>query len=165
MKKILSLLLTLTMVLSLSVPIFADGTEVTGGTGTVPVTLNAEATTFSVTVPTSLPISINADGEVTVATSEVTKITNNSVGPIKVTDVTTNGVNGWVVEELTNSTDYSAEKVNTKKVAIKVDDALGKIDGNSFKTFTYNAKAPTQSSAINNTTVANVVFSVGWDSE
>ena len=57
------------------------------------VNLDVEAPTFSVTVPTALPINVDANGEVT--TSSDAKIVNNSHGSVIVTNVTVTGKNDW----------------------------------------------------------------------
>lgn len=52
------------------------------GPNEVLVELTTESAQFSVTLPTSLPVHVDADGVVTVATDA--KITNNSAGPVKI---------------------------------------------------------------------------------
>ena len=95
MKTFLAMVMALSMVACMATTAFAadlsafDGAGVkidaTDGAGEVPVKLYAEGTTFSVTVPTSLPVSVDANGAVTVATDA--KIINNSFGAVKVTDL------------------------------------------------------------------------------
>jgi hypothetical protein len=147
----------------------AEHGAATNGQNTVPVTLTATAATFSVTVPTSLPVSLSADGTVTTATN--CKITNNSTGQIKVSAVAINDANSWT--KVAFSTDFNAIKVNTKQYALKINekestsDILGTfsaIDGGGASTsITYDAKVVAPSSAISNATIANVVFTIGWN--
>ena len=86
MKKIISSLLVLCLCLSVAVPAFATDLTTAGGNSSVPVTLTSTAATFSVTVPTALPITVAADGSVT--TADDVKIINNSPGAVKVTNMT-----------------------------------------------------------------------------
>lgn len=55
----------------------------TTGSASVPVNVTREAATFSVVVPTTLPISVDADGNVTTATDAT--IINNSSAPVTLT--------------------------------------------------------------------------------
>ena len=52
------------------------------GDAEVPVELTQEASKFSVSVPTVLPVNMNSEGVITVSTNN--KIINNSYGPIEV---------------------------------------------------------------------------------
>lgn len=74
-----------------------EGTSVDSATGSasVPVTVAREAATFSVTVPTTLPISVDADGNVTTATDAT--IINNSGAPVAVTKVKLASQNDWTL--------------------------------------------------------------------
>lgn len=181
MRKVLSTAMACAMMLALAVPTFAAGTSIDapGGTGTTPVVLTAEATTFNVTVPTNLPITVAADGKVSVA--ENAKITNNSFGAVKVTSMTIEGQNTWATVDY-DSTEMTEQKVDSKLVAMQINndkttgsDTIsftpgnfpkldGKNDGDTDELkVTYNAKVPAQSERIESETVANVIFTVGWD--
>ena len=189
MKTFLAMVMALSMVACMATTAFAadlsafDGAGVkidaTDGAGEVPVKLYAEGTTFSVTVPTSLPVSVDANGAVTVATDA--KIINNSFGAVKVTDLKVAATGGWALFDY-DSADMTAEKVNTKKMAMIINgekttgaDAISFTAGNWNRmegknatdsdelAITYNAKVPAQSAAINGSTVANVTFTVAWD--
>lgn len=146
---------------------------------TVPVQLTSEAAVFDVTVPTALPISINAAGVVTTATD--CKITNNSWGAIKVAGLAIAGQNSWATSDY-DSANMAAEKVNTKKVAMTIngDKTTGadkisftpanfpKLDGvnataSDELAINYAAKVPAQSAALSGANVANVVFTIAWD--
>ena len=177
--RILTGVLSLVMVFSMVIPAFAVDVDTDGGTGSVPVELTAEAATFSVTVPTALPINVAADG--TVTTANDAKIINNSHGAVKVTNMTIAGQNSWVVIHY-DSANMAAEKVDSKKVAMTINgdkttgaDAITftesnfpKMDGaNAADTdelaITYDAKVPAQATELSNVTVSNVVFTIGWD--
>ena len=135
MKKIVSIVLALTMILALSVSAFADaptaatqtspGISTSGGTDSSEVTLTigtgdnstgagAGSGAFSVTVPTVLPFAIATDGTVSVASDA--KIVNGSNGPVKVTGVTATGANGWAI--VVNGTDFTTVPMNTKSFTL-----------------------------------------------
>lgn len=72
-----------------------------GGEGKSKVVTTVAPSIFSVTVPYVLPISVAADGTVSVADNAA--ITNNSNGPIIVSSAEITGKNGW--ELVGSSTD------------------------------------------------------------
>lgn len=165
-----------------------EGTSVdsTTGAASVPVTVAREAATFSVTVPTSIPLVVGADSKVT-SPSDV-KIINNSAGPVKVTAIAMNdGV--WTMTDY-NGGDRSklaAEKVGSNKLGLSltaggntvasskngsqtpaIDSTkwriTGKNTGNNDLPITVGAIASAVSTKIENAvTAANVVFTVAWD--
>jgi hypothetical protein len=179
MKKLTSIILSLILHLSLSATALAADVTTAGGTGQTPVTLTAAATRFSVTVPTSLPISVDEDGNVTTATTA--KIVNNGYGSVKVTGMTVTAGTGWTIAAY--DTDMLSEKVGAKKVGLYVNGDYTKSDGtitftsskypalsgaNAAATdelaITYDAAVPAQASALSGMTVATVVFTIGWNS-
>lgn len=100
-------------------PVYAAETPVKvtsdGGTGITPVTLTADAATFSVTLPTSVAIHVNPDGTVT-CPSNVT-ITNGSTAAVKVTNIEMkNGT--WTLVPYT--TNMAVELVDVKKLGLQV---------------------------------------------
>ena len=162
-------------VVKLSEDLLENATVIKEGNGNA----YAEGTTFSVTVPTSLHVSVDANGEVTVATDA--KIINNSFGAVKVTDLQIAATGGWALVDY-DSADMTAEKVNTKKMAMTINgekttgaDAISftaanwdRMEGKNATdsdelAITYDAKVPAQSAAIDGSTVANVTFTVAWD--
>lgn len=177
--KILTSILVLSLLFSLCVPAFAVDVNTSGSTGEVPVELTTEAPIFSVTVPTSLPITVKADGSHVYATNA--KIINNSKGMVEVTNMEIEGTNGWVIVDY--DTDMAAEAVDTKVVAMKINncettgaDAIA-FDNTGYANFnvmtgvdgtdntipiTYDAKLPTQSTIINGTSIATVIFTLAW---
>lgn len=177
--KILTSLLVLSLLCSFCIPAFATEVSTSGGSGEVPVNLTTEAPVFSVTVPTSLPITVKADGSHVYATNA--KIINNSKGMVEVTDMTISGANSWEIVDY--DTDMAAQAVDTKVVAMKInncettgEDAIAfdntgyanfnvmtGVDGdNNTISIVYDAKLPTQSSVIDGTSIANVVFTLAW---
>lgn len=178
-KKIASLVLAFAMVLSLGVTAFAaNDINTAGNDATVPVVLTAAAAKFSVTVPTSLPISVDADGNVTTATD--VKIVNHSHGMVEVQDLEVSGANSWSTISY-DSADVGALPVGSKMIALEIHgEKTTGANANTFtKTgwaamdaanatatdelpFTYAAHIPAQATALSGDTVANVVFTVGW---
>ena len=163
-----------------------SGTISTPGTGSTPVTLTAAASTFNVTVPTSIPLVVGADSKVT-SPSNV-KIINNSAGPVKVTAIAMND-GMWTITDY-NGGDRSklaAEKVGSNKLGLSltvggntvasskngsqspaIDSTkwriTGKNTGNNELPITVGAIASAVSTKIENAvTAANVVFTVAWN--
>ena len=175
MKTFLAMVMALSMVACMATTAFAadlsafDGAGVkidaTDGAGEVPVKLYAEGTTFSVTVPTSLPVSVDANGAVTVATDA--KIINNSFGAVKVTDLKVAATGGWALVDY-DSADINGEKTTGADAISFTAGNWNRMEGKNATdsdelAITYNAKVPAQSAAINGSTVANVTFTVAWD--
>lgn len=138
---------------------------------TVPVTLDAETARFSVTVPTSLPVWVDADGGVTVADNA--KIVNNSLGPVKVKGVSIQGLNGWSL--LDYSQDTKGLPVDSKQAGfiLNGDQTTSSslvfnyenwtvIPSNGEQPLIYNSNIAPQSKAIKEE-IAQVIFTVGWD--
>lgn len=186
LKRTAALLTTSALMLS-ALCTSAFATNVTAaGDATTPVKVTAEATTFNVTVPAGIPLTVKADGSVVVPTN--IKIENNSGGPVKVTKISMqNGA--W------NLTDYNggdrsklaAEGVDTKKLGLSLtantnqvatskdgdqeptmDSTKWVINGKDSAThelpITVGAIASAVSAAIeNDVNAANVVFTIGWN--
>lgn len=129
-KKILSLVLAGVMALALAAPAFAD-TAVNAlddatnpGQGTTTVTLTAAAnTTFSVTVPTSIPLTVNADGTATVG---ALTIVNKSTGPVQVSGIAItaktdneDGKNWTTMPYDISDTDLAKENVNANRFGLQ----------------------------------------------
>lgn len=179
-KKALALIMAVAMITSMSSTVFAEEITTDGGESAVPVPLTAEAATFSVTVPVSLPISVDAAGVVTV--SNETKIVNNSYGAVKVTDMTIAAQNSWATVDF-DTANMAAEKVGSKKLAMVINnqkttgaDKLTTFSEANFPRLegvndtdsdelpiVYDAKVPAQATALTDETVANVTFVIGWD--
>lgn len=198
-KKILSLAMAAAMAASLTIPAFAVvNTSLTTtstikvdtqGQGTTPVILEADATTLDVVVPTSLPVAMDALGQVYTASDA--KIINNSFGAVKVSDMTLAGANTWATMEWNKG--ILTAKVGDKKFGMEVNSHYTNatadtiettpgtnFDGSKFTVMagataatatpganeagiTYDAEIPAQSAAITAETIANVVFTVVWD--
>lgn len=177
MKKILSLILSLSMVFALSVSALAASEISAGGDAESAVKLDAAAATFSVTVPTSLDMALAADGTVTCATNA--KIVNNGYAPVEVTAIAVNDATGWTKVAFSDATTFKTYKVDSKQYAMKIgtegnlqDASTGlsaaggiigtDIDGGTDLAFSYDGLISSFSETTNNQTVATVVFTVGW---
>lgn len=169
MKKIVSLFLSFSLILSLTTTAFATNVTTNGGSQNVPVELTQDSTTFSVTVPTVLPVSVGGMGEVTVSTNN--KIVNNSFGPVEVKSVKVDPQNDW--ELFAFNTDFKQLKVGSKSFGFQINgmnvntsgNCLANFDiieGNSEISFTYDAKIAPQNREISRESIANVIFTVGW---
>lgn len=171
--------LALMLAASMPVAALASNIDVAGGTGSAVVNLDVEAPTFSVTVPTSLPINVDADG--VVSTADNVKIVNNSHGSVIVTGVSMTGKNSWQIVEADK--DMSGVAVNTKEFGMTINGdktnssgtldftqghwaAIGAKDDSGDTDemkITYDAVVAPQASNIESTEIADIVFTVGWN--
>ena len=148
---------------------------------------NPAATAMSVTVPTVLPIAVGTDGSV--ATASDAKITNNSYGAVKVSSVSIQAAEGWHLADF--ETNMADEKVDSNLIGfaltigggaqLATDESstetqtlldaaaegcymtgAGNTSGNTVA-IAYDAVVSPVSSAVTNTGVASVVFTVEWD--
>lgn len=149
----------------------------TTGAASVPVTVAREAATFSVTVPTTLPISVDADGNVTTATDAA--IINNSGAPVAVTKVELASLSDWTLAAYSrdilnlpvdtrqfglqmNIGDKTIATSNSGTSDILSDSLNARIAKGQNCAVTYNALFPAQTAAVSGTRIANVVFTVAW---
>ena len=149
----------------------------TTGSASVPVTVAREAATFSVTVPTTLPISVDANGNVTTATDAA--INNNSGAPVAVTKVELASLSDWTLAAY--SRDILNLPVDTRQFGLQMniggktvatsnsgtsdilsDSLNAQIAKGQKCAATYNALFPAQTAAVSGTRIANVVFTVAW---
>lgn len=156
-----------------------EGTSVDSATGaaSIPVTVAREAATFSVTVPTTLPISIDADGNVTTATDAA--IINNSGAPVAVTKVELACLSDWTLAAYSrdilnlpvdtrqfglqmNIGDKTVATSNSGTSDVLSDSLNARIAKGQNCAVNYNALFPAQTAAVSDTQIANVVFTVGW---
>ena len=149
----------------------------TTGSASVPVNVTREAATFSVVVPTTLPISVDADGNVTTATDA--SIINNSSAPVAVTKVELASLSDWALAAYSrdilnlpvdakqfglqmNIGDKTVATSNSGTSDILSDSLNAQIAKGQNCAVTYNALFPAQTAAVSDTQIANVVFTVGW---
>ena len=149
------------------------------GSASVPINVTREAATFSVTVPTSLPITVDADGNVTTATDAA--IINNSGAPVAVKSVEVIGQNKWEIAPY-DKVAVRSLPVNTMSFGLRIE--LGgiasatsingpseilaynsniDIDRQQKLTITYDALIPAQEKGIRDTQIANVVYTIAWE--
>ena len=196
--KLLSTALALALTAALAVPAFAapsaatqtsPGITVSGGADTTEVQLTigsgdgstgagAGSGAFRVTVPTVLPFAVANNGAVSVASNA--KIVNASNGPVKVTNVTATGKNGWAI--VANGTNFKTVPMNTKSFTLALNGdsfpaaatdtasaltltpgSWGQIAGsNGELALNYSGDFAAQTSNLD-VKVADVVFTVAWD--
>ena len=156
-----------------------EGTSVDPATGSasVPVNVTREAAIFSVVVPTTLPIAVDADGNVTTATDAT--IINNSGAPVAVTKVELTSQSNWTLAAYSrdilnlpvdtrqfglqmNIGDKTVATSNSGTSDILSDSLNARIAKGQNCAVTYNVLFPAQTAAISDTQIANVVFTVGW---
>ena len=85
-KKAVSMALSLACLFSLAVNASASSIEASDTPTSIPVQLSAEATHFSVTLPTALPTTVDS-GTGETSTASNADITNNSPGSVRVTQI------------------------------------------------------------------------------
>jgi hypothetical protein len=168
-KKILGIGLAAVMAFSASaMAVSAAEINQSGGSGTSRVELSVNASPLKVTVPSVLPIWVDSDNNMTVATDA--KITNLSAAPVEVTDLSVTGDNGWSVVPF--DTDFTKVPVDTKQYGMTMynDDVVdgvnvglfGRLDGGAFKDVVYDGNVAIQSSDINKFDIGHVVFTVAY---
>ena len=140
------------------------------GSGNTKVTLTTTPANLRVTVPTVLPVSVDADNRVTVATNA--QIMNQSSGQVDVTNAVLSGSNSWTLAAF--DTDFKAVPVNTKQYGFKLlgynvpvsgnayNNQFATIDGDSALDLTYDANVAIQSDAISDQDIGTIVFTVAW---
>lgn len=148
------------------------------GSASAPVNVTRGAATFSVTVPTSLPVSMKDDG--TVATATDAAIINNGSYPVSISKVEMTSINDWGLT-VYDKTEVKKLPVDTKKIGMELtiggktiitasdtnSDTLSEnletsIEAAQRCLVSYNAAIPAQSAALSEIQVANVIFTVGW---
>ena len=145
-------------------------------------------TKLNVTVPTSLPMAMSDDG--TIVTASDCRIVNKSYGAVRVKSVTISAADDWNLTAFGDKSTLAGEKVDSNKLGFALSIGGGKqvktnsdkatqqlitnpIDGcymtgigdsaNNFVSIDYDAIVTPLSGAVNNATVANVVFVIEWD--
>ena len=162
-------------------------TEATGGTqvnSNTVYTTDGETTyyahweiteVFSVTVPVTLPLVIDENGEVHTGSAE---IINGSTGEVVVSSVSISTKNGWQIVPYT--TDMAHEKVDAQLLGFKINGAQTTKNGNA-ETFalsapweitengrlpiSYDAVVSAVSKAVTEQEVLSVVFVLEWGGE
>ena len=181
MRKLMSLALALVMSLALAAPAAAAEVGTSGNTGSVPVTITAAATTFSVTVPTSIPLNVDANAAVTCATN--LSIQNGSAGPVEVTGISVQN-NVWSIVGFNggNRSSLASEKVNSNKLglalkpsggsqiatstngtqSLSVDSDEWVVSAGGSLSFQCSGIATAVSTSASNVEAAKVLFTLAW---
>ena len=159
-----------------------DGDVIPDGPGTV------TPTKMSVVVPTALPMAMSDDGTVVTATD--CKIINYSYGSVRVKTVTISAASDWNLTAFGPKSSLASEKVDSNKLGFALSIGGGQqvqtatndatqqlisapIDGcymtgvgdlnNNSVSVEYAAIVTPLSNTVSNTTVANVVFVIEWN--
>lgn len=149
-----------------------DESEITrsGDTGASIVTLDLDTANLRVTVPTVLPVSVDSDNNVTVATTA--KIVNGSKGQVDVTNAVLSGNNSWTLAAF--DTDFKKVPVDTKQYGFKLQGYSVPVSGNAYNNqfdtiagnasldLSYDANVAIQSEATKDAEIGNIVFTVAW---
>ncbi len=145
-------------------------------------------TKLNVTVPTALPLAMSDDGTVVTATD--CKIVNHSYGAVRVKTVTISAASDWNLTSFGDKDSLAGEKVDSNKLGFALSIGNGKevmtkgnastqrliaapMDGcymtgvgdpnGNTAAIEYAAIVTPMSAAVNNTTIANVIFVIEWD--
>lgn len=179
-KKILSLVLAGIMLLSLSAPAMA--VDASGNVGNTPVEVTADAAVFSVTVPTSIPVTIDANA--VVACPDNLQVINQSSAPVEITGIELRE-SAWHLADFNNGdrSQLAKEKVDSNQLGFAFTPAGGNqsatytkgtqslninadewtVAANSNLVFEADGIATAVKSAISAPVNAvNVIFTVGW---
>lgn len=157
-------------------------TEETGGTEVDETTIfegTSDATyyahwmeVFSVTVPTTLPLRVDENGQVY---STEAAIYNHSTGSVRISAVTLMGENGWTI--VPYDTNMANEKVDAKLVGLSLNQKQTETTGSSetlslgdgwhiFReddlTLEYDAVISAMSQPVTNASILSAVFVVEW---
>lgn len=145
-----------------SVRAVSDTITSSGGNGQSDVVATITPSKFSVTVPTILPISVDANQNVTVADNA--QIINNSNGPVMLYDAEILSKNDW--NYVGADADFKDIPVDSKDFSMKFlneENLFDSIPGNSSTDVDYDANVAVQSSSIDGLNIADVIFTVAWD--
>ena len=145
-------------------------------------------TKLNVTVPTALPLAMSDDGTVVTATD--CKIVNHSYGAVRVKTVTISAASDWNLTSFGDKDSLAGEKVDSNKLGFALSIGNGKevmtngnastqrliaapMDGcymtgvgdpnGNTAAIEYAAIVTPMSGAVNNSTIANVIFVIEWD--
>lgn len=168
-KRLISMVLAVVMALSVMASVTAADINQSGGSADSKVILDINSRNLKVTVPSVLPIWVDSDNNVTVATNA--KIQNRSDGPVDVTNVSVEADNNWSLVSF--NTDFSKVSVDTKQYGMTMynDDVIDGVDLSLFDhingfdeiAVVYDGNVAIQSSDIDKLDIGHVVFTVGWN--
>ena len=185
MKRLISIMMVIAIMAMVAlVPTSAEITT-SGGSDTARVELTYGTDTdgngqldhganFKVTVPTIIPFTVDSDGNIT--TADNLKTQNLGKGPVDITTVHADTVNGWKIVEY--GTEFKKVQVDSKQFTFKLNGdnfAAGSnvpltlssvwtiIDGKSSMDLPYGGTFAVQSNVKKALPIANVIFAVAWN--
>ncbi|MBC2474213.1 BspA family leucine-rich repeat surface protein [Clostridium beijerinckii] len=147
--------------------VLAETVATNPGTTSASAILTTEPTVMSVTVPTSVLIYVDQQGNVTTPTD--VQITNNSAAPVIVSSLAVTTEDGWTLDP--SSTDYAHYKVDKKNFSLQIngkDPFSGAIafdtpiNGNESLPLALSAGVAPQKTAINASKIGNMLITVDW---
>lgn len=130
-------------------------------------------TVFSVTVPASMDITMDKDGNV--YSADNVKIYNNSTDAVKVNSISLVPENDWTV--VSYSTNMANEKVNCKKIGFKICEATTtsdtemtmngdwSIESGESMDLDYDAKISATTESITGEKIMDVIFVIDWSDD
>lgn len=170
--KFLSLMLVLSVVITGLIPttaVYASEVNTPGSKSSSSVTLTTEGLLLSVTVPTSVLIYVDEQGEVT--TPDYLQITNHSIAPVYAHTLEVTPFNGWTLDS--PGTSYKGTKLNNNKhywLSFNGLDPSGgpinlatSISGHSSLNLDLLADVAPQREAIHAFNIGEIIVTVGWD--
>ena len=166
MRKILAIILSLTVLLGITTTAYATDATAPGQAATDAV-LAAEATRLDITVPTAVLIYVDAFGNV--ITPDNVPIVNNSTAPVLITSLAVTTINGWTLDSAT--TDYKTSKVGLKNFCLTFngkDPSSGPVSfdmpiyGSDSLNLDLFADVAPQKEALMATKIGNIVITVDW---
>ena len=100
---------------------------------------------FSVTVPTSLPVHVDSQGQITAA--DTAQIVNHSNDAVHIVDIDVDAVGEYSLVGFDE--DFSTKLVDSKQIAISINDSKTQSDGSfTFDSSQFSAIAPNGSQSI-----------------
>lgn len=166
--KAISIILIMMYIFSISV--YATDVTSPGSSASSKATMSQSTTIFNVTVPTSLPVTV--DGDCNVIVSNTAKIVNNSFGPIKISSITLTPINDWSLVDF--SSNFKSAKVGLKQFGFRLNDTdvpdtglcnlsgFTTINGGLELPISYSANISIQNKAIT-TDMGTLVVTINWD--
>lgn len=172
--------ITVFAALDSSVPEGMQKVDSSTGAADIPITVTRAAQVFNVTVPTSLPVSVGADGKVAAAGNVV--IENNGALAICVKKVSVSALNNWSLSAF-DKTAMLKETPDAKKVGLSITmggktaktstdgqaEDIGVYNSSDIKVaagtqlaISYDAAIPARTSELAQEQAASVIFTVDW---
>lgn len=164
MKKISIVLICLLLIFNNTLIAFADEIP-------TPAVLDQDSTTFNVIVPTTLPVNVDKNGDITIAGHA--EIINNSYGPVIINAFKVSPKNGWSLvnfsENLRKGHKFGENKFSVKLCNTQIPDTGTvnlspgiSIPGEGKIPFSYQFKVSPIAIATNES-IADVIIVMDWD--